>query len=60
MHKKKASKLTLNRESLIRLTSSDLRGAGGGATQKCNGTADCTWSCMLSCFCTNTGTTNIC
>ena len=59
MMKKKASKLTLNRESLIRLNATDLSAVGGGATQKCNGTADCTWSCMLSCFCT-TGNTNCC
>jgi len=60
MNKKKASKLTLNRESLIRLNASDLGAVGGGATKPCTGTADCTDSCMLSCFCTNTGTTNIC
>jgi len=39
-------KLTLTKESILRLGE-----CVGGATTPCNTTADCTWSCQLSCFC---------
>lgn len=54
MKKTSFKKLTLTKESILRLGE-----CVGGATTPCNTTADCTWSCQLSCFC-NTGTSNCC
>ena len=55
MHKKKVKKLTLSKESLLRLTSSDLSLAVGGATFRCTATELCTESCGactgITCLC---------
>jgi natural product precursor len=45
MHKKKVKKLTLSKESLRRLDSSDLRDIVGGASNQCTGTETCTDTC---------------
>ena len=49
MKKKVFKKLTLNRESLIRLDPSALGEIVGGVSAKCTNTAECTLSCMISC-----------
>jgi natural product precursor len=45
MKKRNPKKLTLNRESIIRLDPSNLRDVVGGVTRLCTNTDDCTDSC---------------
>ena len=45
MKKKNLKKLTLNKESIIRLDPSDLREAVGAATLRCTNTEVCTDTC---------------
>jgi natural product precursor len=45
MVKKKVKKLMLNKESLVRLDSSDLRAVVGGFTLNCTNSDFCTESC---------------
>jgi len=49
--KKTIKKLTLNKESILRLDPSALRDIVGGITKLCTNTAECTESCQLSCAC---------
>lgn len=42
-------KLTLNKESIVRLDPSALGEIVGGVSAKCTNTAECTQSCMISC-----------
>lgn len=51
MKKKTIKKLTLNKESILRLDLSALHDVVGGVTNKCTNTDDCTDSCQLSCGC---------
>ena len=51
MKKKTLKKLTLNKESILRLNPSELREAVGGVSRLCTGSADCTDSCQQSCGC---------
>ena len=44
-------KLTLNKESILRLDTSKLREVVGGVSRLCTNTDDCTDSCMASCGC---------
>lgn len=46
--KKTVKKLTLNRESILRLDRS-LREVLGGLTNRCTNTFDCTNSCQVGC-----------
>lgn len=55
MKKTTIKKLTLNRESIIRLDSSSLREVVGGASRLCTNTDTCTDSCGAC-----TGTTCLC
>jgi natural product precursor len=45
MKKRAIKKLTLSKESILRLDSSDLREVVGGATLRCTATEQCTESC---------------
>ena len=49
MKKKAFKKLTLNRESIVRLGPPALEEVVGGVSAKCTNTADCTDSCMITC-----------
>lgn len=53
MKKKTIKKLTLNKESILRLDTSKLREAVGGATWRCTATEFCTESCGggATCLC---------
>jgi hypothetical protein len=42
-------KLTLSKESILRLDTSKLREVVGGISRLCTNTADCTDSCMQTC-----------
>jgi hypothetical protein len=47
--KRTAKKLTLNKESILRLNSSSLREAIGGVSLNCSGTDLCSESCAPTC-----------
>jgi hypothetical protein len=47
-------RLTLNKESILRLDPSSLREVVGGVSRLCTNTDDCTDSCQLSCACSTT------
>ena len=51
MKKTTIKKLTLNKESILRLDSSSLREVVGGVTNLCTNSDDCTDSCQRSCGC---------
>jgi hypothetical protein len=49
--KKTIKKLSLNKESILRLDPAKLLEVAGGVTNLCTGSADCTESCQHSCGC---------
>lgn len=51
MKKRTIKKLTLNKESLLRLDPSKLSEVAGGVSLKCTNTAECTESCQYTCGC---------
>ena len=51
MKKRTTKKLTLKKESILRLATPKLREVVGGVTNLCTNTDDCTDSCQLSCGC---------
>ena len=59
MKKATLKKLTLNKESILRLDPSWLREVAGGVTNLCTNTADCTDSCQRTCGACP-GATSIC
>lgn len=51
MKKKTNKKLTLHKESILRLNPSKMREVVGGVSLKCTNTAECTESCQYTCGC---------
>jgi natural product precursor len=51
--KRTIKKLTLSRESIIRLDPSELREIAGGVTNLCTNSDDCTDSCQQTCACSS-------
>ena len=51
MKKMTIKKLTLNKESILRLDPSELREVVGGVTNLCTNSDDCTDSCQRTCGC---------
>ena len=61
MKKKVFKKLTLNKESIVRLDPSALGEIVGGVSQTCTNTAQCTMSCLISrCAASCGGATCLC
>ncbi len=55
--KRKVKKLTLNRETVRRLTDDELRGVAGGDKTNGNTCATCDATCGTTCGCTTEGDT---